>query len=74
LVRSRNGLDIGLHEIVADVEQTAGTSLRHFVGAAIAEIQGCRVQTAPAARAASRSTLWDFLSNRAFAGTSRTAG
>src|SRR6266478_4609776 len=37
-VRSKYGLDIGLHKIIADVEQAAGVFLSHFVSEAIAEI------------------------------------
>src|ERR1700719_1705039 len=41
---SKNGFDIGLRKIIADIEQPAGMLLRHFIGEAIAKIQGSRVQ------------------------------
>src|SRR5437868_10571804 len=36
--RSKNGFDVGLQEIIADVEQPAGMLLRHLIGEAIAKI------------------------------------
>ena len=37
-IRSKNGFDIGLHEIIADIEEAAGMLLRHCIGEAIAKV------------------------------------
>ena len=41
---SENTLNIGLGEIVPDVEQPATMLLRHLIGEAVAEVQSCRMR------------------------------
>jgi hypothetical protein len=40
---SKNAFDIGLAEILPHIEQAASVLLRDFVGEAVAEIEGCRM-------------------------------
>src|SRR3954467_8057820 len=47
---SKNAFDIGLREIVADVEEATGMFFRHRIGEAIAEIERGRVHASSPAR------------------------